>query len=90
VNMKRSAAGALLAFVVTLLAAGCSGGAKKGNEATPAKAAAMADMGKRTGMGQPKSAVGMRPAMSPAGMPPGGMSPAGMPPGGMPGMRPPR
>jgi hypothetical protein len=47
----------------------------------------MADMGKRTGMGQPKSSTGM----PGAGMrPPGGMSPAGMPPGGMPGMQPPR
>lgn len=89
---KRNLTCALFALAASLLASGCNNQPKGPTQATPEKAAAMSEMGRRTGMGQPKSTTlpaggammpGGSPAMSPAGMPPGGM--AGRPPMGMPG-----
>ena len=86
---KRTAAFALAGVASLLLVSGCGSKPKGPEQATPAAAAQMSEMGRRTGMGQPKGRIGMPGGgmspggMSPAGMPPGGMSPAGMPPGGM-------
>jgi len=85
-SWKRSAACASIAFVASLLVAGCGGAPKSTTTANPATAASMSEMGRRTGMGQPKSMTGMPGGGAGAGMRPPGMSPAGMPPGGMPGM----
>jgi hypothetical protein len=87
-DWKRSAACAMAGVASLLLVSGCGSRPKGPAQATPASAAQMSEMGRRTGMGQSKSKMGMPGA---AGMQPpsaGGMSPAGMPPGGMPGMPP--
>lgn len=89
---RRNLTCALVALSASVLAAGCNNQPKGPTQATPEKASAMSEMGRRTGMARPKTTTipgggamapgGGSPAMSPAGMPPGGM--AGRPPMGMP------